>query len=256
MTRLVRGRARLAALAAASCVLLTGCDFSVYSLPLPGGADVGDDPYHVTVEFRDVLDLVPQSAVKVDDVSVGRVEDVELDGYAAKVTLLLRKDVKLPDNALAEIRQTSLLGEKFVSLSAPSDPSPETLGEGDNIGLDSSGRNVEVEEVLGALSLVLNGGGVGQLKIITEQLNKAFEGREDTARSVLTQILQLMDQLDGGKGKILSAIDRVNELSKTLNAHTDDLDLALKELPSAIDSVNSQRDDLVKMLRALADLSG
>ena len=28
---------------------LTGCDFTVYSLPLPGGADLGDDPYTVTV---------------------------------------------------------------------------------------------------------------------------------------------------------------------------------------------------------------
>ena len=41
-------------------------------MPLPGGADLGGDPYAVTVEFRDVLDLVPQSAVKVDDVTVGQ----------------------------------------------------------------------------------------------------------------------------------------------------------------------------------------
>ena len=51
---------------------LTACDFSVYDLPLPGGADVGDDSYAVKVQFNDVLDLVPQSAVKVDDVTVGR----------------------------------------------------------------------------------------------------------------------------------------------------------------------------------------
>ena len=31
----------------------------------------------------------------------------------------LRREVKLPDNAVAKIRQTSLLGEKFVSLSPP-----------------------------------------------------------------------------------------------------------------------------------------
>ena len=255
MRMLSKGRARVAALAAAGALLLSGCDFSVYSLPLPGGADVGDNPYHVTVEFRDVLDLVPQSSVKVDDVTVGRVEDVELDGYAAKVTLLLNRDVKLPDNAVAEIRQTSLLGEKFVSLAAPPDPSPGTLGDGDTIGLDRSGRNVEVEEVLGALSLILNGGGVGQLKTITDELNKTFGGRESSVRSVLDQLRVLMGQLDGGKDQIVRAIDRVNKLSVSLNNHTDDLDLALKELPSAISSVDRQRDDLVRMLRALANLS-
>ena len=109
-------------------MLLSGCEFSVYDLPLPGGADLGDNPFEVIVEFRDVLDLVPQSTVKVDDVSVGIVDDVELDGYTAEVTLLLNEDVELPDNAEATIRQTSLLGEKFVSLAPPaSNPSPNTL---------------------------------------------------------------------------------------------------------------------------------
>ena len=97
-------------------MLLTGCDFSVYSLPLPGGAKIKGPSYTVTVEFADVLDLVPKSSVKVDDVTVGTVEKVWLDGYVAKVRIKLPKSLELPDNAHATIRQTSLLGEKFVSL--------------------------------------------------------------------------------------------------------------------------------------------
>ena len=98
---------------------LAACDASVYSLPLPGGPDAGDDPITVQVEFADVLDLVPQSTVKVNDVSVGKVTDIDLQGYQALVTLQVRNDVDLPGNAVAELRQTSLLGEKFVELAAP-----------------------------------------------------------------------------------------------------------------------------------------
>ena len=43
----VRRRSRIAALAVVTALLLSGCDFSVYNLPLPGGANVGDNPYHV-----------------------------------------------------------------------------------------------------------------------------------------------------------------------------------------------------------------
>ena len=68
-----------------------------------------------------MLDLVPQSAVKVNDVTVGAVDKITLDGWHARVRLRLRDSVKLPDNAVAELRQTSLLGEKFVSLSPPPD---------------------------------------------------------------------------------------------------------------------------------------
>lgn len=247
-------RLRLLA-AAASLATLAACDFSVTSLPLPGGADLGDDPFTVTVEFRDVLDLVPQSSVKVDDVTVGRVEDIELKDYTAVVTVKVRGDVDLPGNAVAEIRQTSLLGEKFVQLAEPeSGASPERLGEGDLIPLDRSGRNPEVEEVLGALSLVLNGGGVAQLKTIATEVNNALEGRESEVKSAFRRISAFLARIDDNKDAIVTALARVSDLSKSLNAQEETLDVALDNLPQALSSIDRQRDDLVKMLRALAEL--
>jgi phospholipid/cholesterol/gamma-HCH transport system substrate-binding protein len=248
-------RALVATLAAA--LLLTGCEFDVYKLPLPGGTDVGDNPITVTADFRDVLDLVPKSTVKVNDVSVGQVTDVDLVDGHAQVTMKLRNDVGLPDNVVAEIRQTSLLGEKFVSLSPPTDtPATGELGDGDTIGLEDTGRNPEVEEVLGALSLILNGGGVAQLKTIATELNKALGGREDAARSVLTQISDFMGQLDENKQDIVDAIDSLNNLAVSVRHQQGSIDAALDELPSALTSLDRQRADLVKMLGALNRLGG
>lgn len=247
---------RVAALACAAALALSGCEFDVYSLPLPGGADLGDDPYSVQVEFRDVLDLVPQSSVKVNDVTVGKVTDIEVDGYHATVTLALRGDVELPDDALAEIRQTSLLGEKFVSLERPATgESDNLLSEGDVIPLQRSGRNPEVEEVLGAMSLLLNGGGVAQLKTISAELNKAFEGRESDVRSVLGQLDTFMGQLDENKEDIVQAIESLNRLAVSINEQRGSIELALDEMPEALVSIDKQRDDLVTMLEALNDLS-
>ncbi|HEU4512224.1 MAG TPA: MCE family protein [Nocardioidaceae bacterium] len=247
---------KMAAVACVSALALTACDFDVYSLPLPGGADLGDDPYSVKVEFRDVLDLVPQSSVKVNDVTVGKVTDVALDGYHAEVTLALNDEVELPDNAVAEIRQTSLLGEKFVSLAPPeSGASPNLLGDGDVIELDRSGRNPEVEEVLAAMSLLLNGGGVAQLKTIAAELNKAFEGRESDVRSVLGRLDTFMSQLDENKEDIVQAIESLNRLAVSVNEQRGSIELALDEMPAALQSIDRQRDDLVKMLDALNELS-
>jgi len=241
----------------AGTLLLTGCEFDVYKLPLPGGTDVGDDPITVTADFRDVLDLVPKSTVKVNDVSVGEITDVDLVDGHARVTMKLRNDVDLPENTIAEIRQTSLLGEKFVSLSAPTDePATGELGDGDTIGLDDTGRNPEVEEVLGALSLVLNGGGVAQLKTIATEVNKALGGREDAARSVLTQISDFMGQLDENKQDIVDAIDSLNNLAVSVRRQQGSIDAALDELPSALKSLDKQRSDLVRMLGALDRLGG
>jgi virulence factor Mce-like protein len=245
---------RLAAIAATvvGTLAMSGC--TIYDIPLPGGPDVGSNPVTVHIMFRDVLDLVPQSTVKVDDVTVGKVSKITLKGYTADVTVKLPRTVDLPDNARAEIRQTSLLGEKFVSLSKPDDPTGK-LGNGDVIGLENTGRNPEIEEVFGALALLLNGGGVAQLKTISEELNTAFGGREESVRSIITQISSFMGQLDANKDSIVTALENVNRLSLELRRQDGTIKAALDDLPGAIQSVNGQRQDLVRMLQALSRLS-
>lgn len=235
-------------------LVLSSC--SVYDVPLPGGADTGENPMKIKVMFRDVLDLVPQSTVKVDDVTVGKIKAVELKGYVAEVSIEVRKDLDLPDNARAEIRQTSLLGEKFVALSPPREPGTGKLSNNDVIGLDRTGRNPEVEEVLGALSLLLNGGGVGQLKTIASELNNTFGGRESEIRSVLTQMRVFVGQLDKNKGAIIAALENTNRLAVQLKRQDRTIKSALDNVPDTLRSVNRQRDDLVKLLQALERLSG
>lgn len=262
---------RLLAVLLAVCFAVSACDFDVYDLPLPGGADTGSDPLTIHVEFGDVLDLVPESAVKVNDVSVGKVKAVKLVDGHADVTVEVRRDTRLPADTTAQIRQTSLLGEKFVDLVAPTAASgssasggttattgtPGTTGmlrDGDTIPLARTGRNPEIEEVLGALSLVLNGGGVAQLKTISVELNKALAGHEDAARSVLTQVETLMRNLDDNRSSIVRALEATDRLSKAVRRQEGTIDATLEELPSALRSIDAQRQDLVKMLQALSEL--
>ncbi|WP_300578039.1 MCE family protein [uncultured Nocardioides sp.] len=255
MRRTTLRRTRLALGLLAASLTLSACEFDVYSLPLPGGPDTGEDPITVTAMFADVLDLVPKSTVKINDITVGAVTDVDLDGYTALVTMELQNDVDLPDDAVARLRQTSLLGEKFVELDAPADGgNAERLGDGDLIQLEQTGRNPEVEEVLGALSLILNGGGVAQLKTIASELNNALEGREDSARSVLRQLDVFTETLDDNKGDIVDAIERLNQLAISVRQQQGTIDEALDELPSALRSLDAQREDLVTMLESLNEL--
>jgi phospholipid/cholesterol/gamma-HCH transport system substrate-binding protein len=238
----------------AGALTLGGCGFSVYDLPLPGGTSVGSDPLTVKVQLADALDLVPDSTVKVNDVSVGNVKSVDLQNGIAVVTIDLRRDTELPANATAEIKQTSLLGEKFIDLETPSDPSSALLASGDTIPLSRTGDNPEIEQVLGALSLVLNGGGVAQLKTISTELNKALGGHEDAARSVIAQVEELSRGLDAHKQDIVHALSSLDRVSRSVHDQEATIDQTLNELPSALSSLDSQRKDLVTMLKALDHL--
>ncbi|MGW5053310.1 MCE family protein [Actinokineospora sp. NPDC004072] len=247
-------RALLAVLGSAA--LVSGCGFTgIYDLPLPGGADLGDRPYSVRVQFRDVLDLVPQSAVKVNEVSVGRVDSVGLaaDGWTAELTLLVNGDVDLPANALAKIRQSSLLGEKYVELSPPAEPAGR-LADGALIPLERTNRNTEVEEVLGALSMLLNGGGVEQLQDIAKEMNAALAGNSADIKALLRNLDTAVATLDAGKDDITRALDGINRLAASLNAQRDQIAGVIEDIGPGLEVLHDQRRQLVTMLQALESL--
>lgn len=245
----------VAAAAVLSGLLVGSCSSDgIYSIPLPGGADVGSDPMHIDIRFDDVLDLVPQSAVKVEGVPVGRVEDISLaeDGWTANVSTVVNSSVDLPANALAEVRQSNLLGEKFIELSAPEgDDAGPRLTDGAVIPLTNTRHATEVEQVLGALSLLLNGGGVAQLQPIVSELNKALGGREDRVRAVLEQANTLIGGLEEQVDDITRALDGLETLSNRVAAQTRQLDQILDELPEGIRILEEQRPQLIALLTQL-----
>ena len=267
MTR-VLPRTRLAALAAAAAMALSGCGFhGLYGTSLPGGADVGDHPLTVTVYFDNVLDLVPQSAVKVNDVPVGRVQSVDLtgkndksgdtktNGWTAKVKILVNSNVKMPSNSRAMIKQTSLLGEKYVDIEQPiAQPAKTDLTDGATIPITHTGSAPETEEVLGALSLLLNGGGLQQIKIITTELNKALDGNEGAIRDLLTQLNTFVGTLDAQKAQIIASLESVNRLAVTLDDNKQKIIDALDHFPKALEILKNNRTKLTQMLVALANL--
>lgn len=242
--------------AAASSVLLSGCEFGgLQDVQLPGGAAADGNAYRVTVEFRDVLDLVPQSAVKVNNVTVGAVEKVELHGWRARVRLRIADSAKLPANAVADLRQTSILGEKYVALAKPTDVRPSgTLADGATIPLSRSNRNAEIEEVLSALSALLNGGGVAQLHTITKELNHTLKGRESRVKALLAELDTFIGGLDKQRSDIVRAMKGIDRLAKKLAKQRTTVEKAVDTMPPALKVLADQRRDLTTMLKSLDKL--
>jgi phospholipid/cholesterol/gamma-HCH transport system substrate-binding protein len=266
--RTKRARLTLAGLAAAAATV-SGCGFhGLYGVSLPGGASLGSHPYSVTIYFDDVLDLVPQSAVKVNDVAVGRVETVRLsdakdtgsgdaktNGWTARVTVEVNGNVKLPENARAAVKMTSLLGEKYVDLEEPLEqPATTDLHNGSVIPITRTKSAPDVEEVLGALSLVLNGGGLQQIHTITTELNNALDGRAGAVKDLLNQLNTFVGTLDQQKSDIINALESIDKLAVTLNGQRATIVSALQQFPPALHILSSERTQLVTMLSSLSNL--
>ncbi len=267
MTRFLAGRVRPVgsptrllkwpATVTAAALLAAGCSANLEDYTLPGGADVGDDPMTIRAQFDDVLDLVLQSSVKVNGLDAGRVTEIGLapDGWTAEVEMILHDDIVLPENANASIQQTSLLGEKFVQLTPPEFVEPEgRLVDGDVITKEDTRTATDIEQVLGALSLLLNGGGVQQIQPIIEELRVLAEGRESQLNETLRSADELLSGLNRQRDSITQAIEGVNELSIRANSQREQIEAALDELPAGIAVLETQRPQLVEMLRRVDEL--
>ncbi|WP_067693567.1 MCE family protein [Nocardia jejuensis] len=242
-----------------ACALLgaTGCGWhGVNSLPLPGatGHEPGSTTIHV--EMANVGTLVSNSPVLIDDVVVGSVGAITLKGWHADVEVTIRPATVVPANAVASIGQTSLLGSSHLALGTPPGVAPAgALPAGATIPLSDSSTYPSTEQTLASVSVVVNGGGLGQIGDIIHGLNEAFTGRQDKIGALLTRLDTLMSTLDSQRDNIVATISGLERLSGTFAAQRDVLTDTLQKLPPALDALLAVRPDLVTALDKLKTFS-
>jgi phospholipid/cholesterol/gamma-HCH transport system substrate-binding protein len=238
--------------AAAACSTWHG----VNSLPLPGTQGNGPGAYTVEAQLPDVANIERNSRVRVGDVTVGNVSDIERQGWHALVTMTINGNVKLPANATATIGQTSLLGSLHIELAPPKDVAPQgVLHDGSVIPLTSGAAFPSTEQTLAAVSLLLNGGGLGQIQDITQALSVAFAGRENDLRSLIEQLDTFVGDVNDQKDDIIAAADSLNNLVGQFAAQKPVVDRALTSIPDALSVLKNQRDHLSDALDQLGKFS-
>ncbi|KAA0120655.1 MCE family protein [Mycolicibacterium sp. P9-22] len=252
----VRRRRTLAAVVLSS-VALCGCEWrGMNSMPLWGTQGGGPASYEVRAELPDVGYLEQNSRVRAADVNVGTVTKIERQGWHALITMSLNEGVDLPANAVATLGQTSLLGSLHIELAPPTDAAPEgKLHGGSVIPLRNAGSYPTTDQTLAALSMLLNGGGLGQVQDITAAFATAFAGREQDLKGLINQIDQFTTKLNAQTGDAISATESFNALVGQFADQQPVLDKALRTIPDALQVVSEQRGHLVEAVDAFGKFS-
>ncbi|WP_396890963.1 virulence factor Mce family protein [Mycobacterium sp. Z3061] len=250
-------RATAALLLGMVVLVLGGCGWrGLNSLPLPGSVGNGPGSFMIHVQMPDVGTLEQNSRVQVGDVTVGNVTRIERQAWHALLTIRLNGDVDLPANATATIGQTSLLGSLHIELAPPTGVPPQgKLREGSLIPLASAGSYPSTEQTLAAISLLLNGGGIGQIQDITESLSTALSGRADDLRSLIGQLDRFTGSVNDQTGDILAATEHLNNLVGQLAEQRPVLDRALATMPNALATLKQERQQLVEALDQIGKFS-
>jgi phospholipid/cholesterol/gamma-HCH transport system substrate-binding protein len=243
------------AFAIGGCVMLavTGCAFhGLNSLPLPGavGRGPGANIYHI--EIPNVGTMESNSPVMVNDVVVGSVGTMRVQGWHADVEISVKRDVVIPANVEASVGQTSLLGSMHLALNTPlGQQGTGRLQPGATIPLSRSSTYPSTEQTLSSLGAVVNGGGLGQIGEIIHNFTAALSGREGAVRDLLTRLDTFVGTLDQQRDNIVASIDALNRLSATFAGQRDVLTQALRKIPPALDVLIRERPRLTTALDKL-----
>ena len=244
---------RLTVVGSCLALTLTGCAFQgLNSLPLPGAVGRGPDSVKYHVEIPNVATLESNSPVLLNDVVVGSVGKMKVDNWHADVEISVKPDVAVPENAVATVGQTSLLGSMHLALNPPLGEQPVgRLQPGATIGLNRSSTYPTTEKTLAALSAVVNGGGLGQFGDIIHNVNTALGGREPEIRELLTRLDNVVGVLDQQRDNLIASIQQLRRLAGTFAGNREVLDRALKNIPPALEVLVKERPLLTEALEKL-----
>ena len=107
----------------------------------------GGEYYRLSAKFTSVAGLRANSAVEMFGIEVGRIERLDMDqtDQMAVAVMKIRKDAKIYDDAIASVRTSGLIGDRYISISPGG--SDELLKPGSTIRDTES--PTEITELIG-----------------------------------------------------------------------------------------------------------
>ena len=238
-------------------LMSTGCAFhGLNSLPLPGAVGRGPDADIYHVELANVITMESNSPVMIDDVVVGSVGPMTVKDWHADVQISVKHGLVIPANVEASIGQTSLLGSMHLELNPPlGQPGVGRLRPGATIPLSRSSTYPSTEQTLSSLSLVVNGGGLGQIGEIIHNFSAALAGRGGAVRDLINRFDTFVGTLDQQRDNIVASIQALDQIGGTFAAQRDVITQALRKLPPALDVLIKERPRLTAALDDLRKFS-
>lgn len=238
--------------AAAVAVVATGCGPGLQSLGV--GRSVAGSSYPLTVVFQDATGLPIGGRVELHNVTVGRVQSLETKNFQAYVHMKISGSVKLAVGTTAELALTTPLGEEYVNLMPPSTTGGPTLAADGVITAQRTTRSPDVENLLGAFSAVLNGGGIEQIGTIIAELNKALTGKAAAGRSLIANVNTVLAELADHTTQIDATLHSINTVSRQFAAQRRLIDRALTQLSPGIKDLSADTAAFTKLLTHLSSL--
>jgi virulence factor Mce-like protein len=208
--------------------------------------------HHYSAELTDASELVRNNAVRLKDVQVGKVTSIGIDGLHAKVGFSVAKDVHLPADTNAVVRQTSMLGEMFIDLEPQGDG---VLKDGTTIPLSRTRRAAQLEQVVQLGGQLVNQVTADNFNRMIDTFDTAWGGHPQTLQHLFDAMSGASNALNANRDELGATIDKVEQVAAALAPHTADLAQSVNNFAAGLKALDAHRDQLGNFTTSLKHLS-
>ncbi len=221
--------------------------FRADRLPIIGGGDV----YHA--EFAEIGSLKSGNEVRVAGVSVGKVQDIALDGDRVKVTFQIDKGVDFGTETGADIRVRTLLGAEFLALTPKG---PGQLPKGGTIPLERTVAPYDVVQAFSELSRTTDEIDIPQLSEALDTLADVSSQTPEEFRGAIKGVSDLSRNLAARDDQINTLLVNLKKVSGVLNSRNDELVTLFEDSDTLFQAISARRDSIHRLLVSTQQISG
>jgi phospholipid/cholesterol/gamma-HCH transport system substrate-binding protein len=238
--------------------LLTVGAIAIFYLHLPAAVGIGS--YQVNANFVAGGGIYQNANVTYRGVTIGRVESVGLTNEGVVADMRLNTNTLVPENVTATVKSVSAIGEQYIDLVPPAEPSNSVLRNGATIDRSRTAIGQDIAGLLKQADSLVSSVGNSRLQDLLKETFKAFNGSGpelarliqssrllvDEANSNYDQTTQLIDQAGPFLDAQVRSGDNIKSLADGLARFTTELQQAdpqvrklLATAPGAADAANT-----------------
>jgi phospholipid/cholesterol/gamma-HCH transport system substrate-binding protein len=181
-------------------------------------------PFPVTVQLKTAGGIFEGAEVAYRGVQVGKVSSVDLHTNGVTVKLAIDDGTRVPDNSTAYVYDLSAVGEQYVDLEPPAQPSTTYLHSGSIIRKEHTKTPLETATVLYDLEQFVDSINAKDLEVIGREGALAFSGTGPELKTILQDTTDIVDQLSTSEDSMLRLLDNSATLLHGAAAHSSAFD--------------------------------
>ncbi|WP_370065513.1 MCE family protein [Mycobacterium sp. MAA66] len=241
LTRLARIQLGIFAVVTVVCLALITTSY----LHLPAALGLG--AYNVTADFKVGGGIYQQANVTYRGVTIGRVESVGLTDTGVITRMRLNSDTSVPDNVTATVKSMSSIGEQYIDLVPPADPSQKTLRDGSNIGVDRTAVGQDIVSLLNQAQTLVTSITNTRLQDLLRESFKAFNGSGPELSRLIQSSRLLVDEANANSDATNQLLDQAGPLLKAQIRSGD----SIRTLASSLATLTGEAAKADPQLRSL-----